>query len=324
MKRRIRKTFEILAPRNSLRRRTAYSLALVRLILVPVIFLAVYYLFRMYWIVDHIVDVDAPAVTLAQQASIEMLEARRAERTYLLLHDPAYLETNRAALLKTREVLQNIRNLEPDDQSLIQEASEALAVYQQRLAVGVSAVGRPGQRPIDRIQAVVKAYEQDLENLLKSANRNKRSQLIEELRRRVASFDSQITETAQEGNPVLQQVTEDLQDSSQKILGIAAELESRSWSRVQKGHADARHLIQRAEWALSIVSAVTLLISIWVSYALPRQVIKPLLNLQEAVNHAAAGNFEIDFDVQGKGEIVDLAKSLRGLLAAVRQKSQPA
>jgi len=40
----IRKSFQILAPGNSLRRRTAYSLVLVRLILVPVIVLAVYYL----------------------------------------------------------------------------------------------------------------------------------------------------------------------------------------------------------------------------------------------------------------------------------------
>jgi CHASE3 domain sensor protein len=320
----IRKSFKILAPGASLRKRTAYSLALVRLILVPVIVLAVYYLLRMGWIVDRIVNVDAPAAGLAQQASIEMLEARRAERNYLLLRDPAYLETNRAALLQTEEAFDSIRNLEPDDQGLLQEASQALALYRERFAGAVSALGRPGERPTDRIQAVVKAYEQDLQNLLKSARRSKRTQLIEELRRRVASFDSQITETAQQGNPVLQQATEDLQDTSQKILGIAAELESRNWNRVQKGHADARHLIGRAEWALSSVSAITLLISIWVSYALPRQVIKPLLNLKEAVDHAAEGNFEIDFDVQGKGEIVDLAESLRGLLAAVRQKSQPA
>src|SRR5215471_13493622 len=72
MKVEIRKSFKILAPGDSLRRRTAFSLALVRLILAPVIFLAVYYLFRMGWIVDRIVNVDAPASALAQQASIEI------------------------------------------------------------------------------------------------------------------------------------------------------------------------------------------------------------------------------------------------------------
>ena len=40
---------------------------------------AQYYLFRMSWIVDRIINVDAPAATLAQQASIEMFEARGTE-----------------------------------------------------------------------------------------------------------------------------------------------------------------------------------------------------------------------------------------------------
>jgi methyl-accepting chemotaxis protein len=320
----IQNSFKILAPGNSLRRRTAYSLALVRLILVPVIFLAVYYLFRMGWIIDRIVSVDAPAATLAQQASIQMLEARRAERNYLLLHNQNYLETNRTTLKKTEEILDNIRKLEPDDQYVIQKASDALALYQQQFAAAVTALERPGQRPTDRIQAVVKAYEQDLDGLLKRGRYGKRAQLIDELRKRVGSFDAQISETVQEGNPELQRVTEDLQTSSQEILRQTSGLESTNWSRVQKDHAEAGRLIQEAEWALGIVSVLTLVISVWVSYTLPRQVVKPLLKLKEAVDHAAEGNYEIDFEVQGKGEIVDLVESLRHLFAAVRQKSQPA
>src|SRR5579863_4070687 len=111
----IRRTFKILAPGNSLRKRVAYSLAIARAILVPVIFLAVYYLFEMGWIVDRIVNVDAPAATLAQRASIEMLEARRTERNYLLLHDPSYLAANRDSLVKTKEIVSQIQELEPED-----------------------------------------------------------------------------------------------------------------------------------------------------------------------------------------------------------------
>jgi hypothetical protein len=84
MRSRIRKSFGIFARGNSLRKRIAYSLAIVRLILVPVFFLAVYYLFAMGRIVDRIVNTDAPAAKLAEQASIETLEARRAARNYTL------------------------------------------------------------------------------------------------------------------------------------------------------------------------------------------------------------------------------------------------
>jgi CHASE3 domain sensor protein len=73
--------------------------------------------------VDRIVNVDAPATTISEQVSVEMLEARRAERNYLLLRDPAYVEANRASIAKARETLIEIQNLAPSEQ---QEAQKAL------------------------------------------------------------------------------------------------------------------------------------------------------------------------------------------------------
>jgi CHASE3 domain sensor protein len=320
MKLAIRKSFQIFAPGGSLRRRVAYSLALVRLILVPVIILAVYYLFKMGFIVDRIVNVDAAAATYAQQASIEMLEARRVERNYLLLRDAANLQANREAVAKAREVFEGIRKLGPDNDSATDMAEAELNQYEKQFAAAVEAMQQPGKMPSDRIQAVVRAYEQDLNELLKAAKYRKRSQLVEDLRKQVGSFDAQISETVKEGNPALRQVTEDLQTSSQRILQLASQIEKQNWGRVENDRFEARRLLREAEWALSIVSALTLLFSVWVSLILPRQVVKPLMSLKEAVDHAAAGNYEIDFDIQGEGEVVELAKSLQNMFSAVRQK----
>ena len=99
----------------SLRRRVALSLAVVRLVLVPVIFLAVYYLFAMASIVDRIVSVDAPVATNAQRASIEMLDARRAEANYFLLHDPDDIARNRQSLLQLEKIIRACRNLQPKE-----------------------------------------------------------------------------------------------------------------------------------------------------------------------------------------------------------------
>jgi CHASE3 domain sensor protein len=321
MRVRFLKSFKILAPGNSLRKRIAYSLAVVRMILVPVIVITVYYLFRIDSIVDHIVSVEAQALSDAQRASIEMLEARRAERNYLLLRDPSYLETNRGAVQRAQDAFDRIRQLEPADQPAIQAATDALQLYQQRFASAVPALERPGQNPTDRVLAVIRAYEQDLDNFLKSSKHRNRKQFLEELRKLVDSFDSQISATVQAGDPELGKVTDDLQAASQEIFRVIAELESRNWARVQNDHAQARHLLLQAEIALSIVSAITLILSIWVSYVLPRQVIKPLLSLKEAVDQASKGNYEIEFDVQGKGEIVELAGSLQKMFAAIRRKS---
>src|ERR1700741_3801471 len=146
---------------GSLRRRMIYSLAIVRLILVPVIFLAIYYLFRMGWIVARIVSVDAPAATMAQQASIQMLEARRAERNYLLLHDLSYLQANREAVARLNAILQNIKGLQPDETKHFSEQFE----------IAVAHVAEPGQEPTERVREVVRAYEKDLDALLRDTKR---------------------------------------------------------------------------------------------------------------------------------------------------------
>jgi nitrogen fixation/metabolism regulation signal transduction histidine kinase len=59
---------------------------------------------------------------------------------------------------------------------------------------------------------------------------------------------------------------------------------------------------------------------VWVSFILPGQVAKPLVNLKEAVDHAATGNFEIDFELHGEGEVVELAKSIKKLTSLLRAK----
>jgi len=319
MQSRIRRSFRVLAPGSSLRRRVAYSLGIVRVILVPVIVLAVYYLIQTGFIIDRIVSYDAPAATLAQQATIEMLDARRAERNYLLLNDSASLQAGRESLGRIEQILSAIRDLNPSDQELTQKALDSLHQYRQRFETAVALVGEPGQAPADRINAVVAAYEHDLDTLLKSAPYKRRAQLVDELRNRVDSFDAQISKTVQEGNPALRQITVDLHDSGQGVLDLASQLETRNWSRIESDHHKAQRLISRAEWSLSIVSAITFLVSVWISFVLPRQVVKPLLSLKEAVDHAAAGNYAIDFDIQGEGEVVELANSIRNLIAHVRE-----
>jgi len=321
MRWRIRKSFKIFAPGSSLRKRVGYSLAIVRLILVPVIFLSVYYLFAMGRIVDRIVNVDAPAAKLAEQASIEILEARRAARNYVLLQDPEYLRANQESLMKVREILSRIKDLEPDEESIVQKDLDAVNRYEQRFASAVSTMGQRKQEPVDRIRQAVTAYEKDLNSLLRERRHKNRAKLIQELRIRADSFDTRITEAIQVANPALSQVTPDLRTSSQETLRSTSDLEQQNWGRVKMDHQEARQLIRRAEWALSIVSAVTLLFSVWVSLILPGQVAKPLVSLKEAVDHAATGNFEIDFELHGGGEVVELAKSVQNLTALLRGKS---
>lgn len=320
MRWRIRKSFRIFAPGSSLRKRVAYSLAIVRLILVPAIFLAVYYLFAMGRIVDRIVNVDAPAAKLAEQASIEILEARRAARNYALFQDQEYLRTNQESLTKARQMLVRIGNLEPDEETIVQKGLDAVNRYQQQFASVVSKMAESRQEPSERLREAVLAYEKDLDALVKASRHERRAQLIQELRNRADSFDTQIAEAIQAANPALRQVSPDLRALSQETSQLTSDMEQENWGRVQMDHQEARQLIHRAEWTLSIVSVFTLLFSVWASLILPRQVTKPLVSLKEAVDHAATGNYEIDFELHGGGEVVELAKSIQNLTSLRREQ----
>ena len=183
-------------------------------------------------------------------------------------------------------------------------------------------MGQPTGGPVGRIREVVRAYERNLDEVLKNARQKSRTRLVEELQDQIGSLDTQITATLVAEDPALRQITHDLQDSSDKILKQAPELETRSWNRVMRDHQQARALIHRAEWVLGIVSTLVLLLSIWVSFILPREAVRPLSDLKQAVDHAAAGNYEIEFNVQGEGEVVKLAHSIRNLIEHIREKME--
>jgi HAMP domain-containing protein len=316
---RVPSKLKVFARGASLRRRVAYSLAIVRLVLVPVVLLAVYYLFAMGRIVDRIVNVDAQVATLAENASIDMLNARRAELNYFLLRDPDDLKLSRDNLSQLKGTLRECRRLLPEEDPLLNQMQSKLVTYESRLNQAVTHMDNSGATQREQLQVVVNAYERNLNDLLRRSQRVSRSSLMDQLRNEVGSFDLQVANTLAAHDPALRQTTEGLQTTGNAILQLSAQLEKTSWDRVQVDHQHARNLVRRAEWVLSIVSVLTLVVSVLVSFILPRQVVKPLVDLKTAVDHAAAGNYEIEFDVEGQGEVVQLANSVRSLIASVRK-----
>jgi CHASE3 domain sensor protein len=292
------------------------------LILVPVIFLAVYYLFAMGLIMDRIVSVDAPMATLAERIALEMQDARRAERNYFLVYDAADLESNRQALSRMQQIIETCRQLQPEERSALEQIQSQAQFYQRRMADAVARRGEATEAPTKHLREVLRAYTHDLNELLRGASRTNRAKLVEELHNRVGSLDAQVAATLEAEDPAFHQISADLRTSSESIVQESTDLEERSWRRVLRDQDRAHLLVRRAEWVLCIVSAFTILLSVWVSFVLPRTVVEPLVALKAAVDRAAEGNYAFEFDVEGEGEVVKLASSVRRLLANVREREE--
>jgi CHASE3 domain sensor protein len=261
----IQKTFKILTPGSSLKRRVAYSLGIVRIILAPVIFLTIYYLVEMGAIVNRIVNIDAPATTLAEQISVEMLQARRSERSYFLLHDPAYLQANRHSVARIKQLVEQVGDLEPNERNATQNILMSVQRDEQQFEASVALLEEPGTTTTERVQQAVAAYETDLNELLRHSKRMGNAELIQELQSRVQSFDTELAKTLGQENPTLRIVAPELETTSRRVLSGASQLEAQGWERVQRDHQKARYLVQSAEWVLSIVSGITFLISVWIT-----------------------------------------------------------
>jgi hypothetical protein len=176
-------------------------------------------------IVDRIFNVDAPVASLAEQASVQMPDARRAERSYFLLRDPQYLQANKESLTHLKTIFGRIRRLAPEQESA-QDGLRNVDLYEQQFNSAVSLAEAPGGTALERVQEVVRAYEKDLNDLLKQPHRKTRVRLVDDLRAQVGSFDTKIVSTVEAGDPTLQRVAPALQASSQQVLEVASELES--------------------------------------------------------------------------------------------------
>jgi CHASE3 domain sensor protein len=316
---RVRKRFRVFARGTSLRRRVAYSLAIVRAILVPVIFLAVYYLFAMGRIVDQIVSIDAPVATEAGQVLTEMQDAQIAQSNYFLLHDPKYLQENRDAMAKMDQLLVTCDSQQPVERATIQITRDQEELYRHRLDEAVLRMGSLEPGTPGQIEEVVRAYEKDLNDIIQHGKKRPPAELMEDIGARVNSLDPEITQRLVAEDPAFRQIAFDLESSSRQIARLSTDLRDRSWQRVEREHADARRLVRRAEIVLLVVSSIVLILSILVSFILPREVAKPLADLRQAIDHALTGDYDVEIKVEGEGEIVELASGIRELIGHLRE-----
>jgi methyl-accepting chemotaxis protein len=210
-----------------------------------------------------------------------------------------------------------IESLQPAEQGATQNVLKSLRLYEQQFADAAALLQTRGGTTTERVHKTVDAYETDLNELLRRSRRIGNAQLVQELQSRDQSFDADLAKTLSQENPALRLLTDGMQATSQHLLGLASQLEAENWKRVQRDHQEVRDLLHDAEWVLSIVSAITFLLSIWISIVLPRAVVQPLVNLKNAVDHAAAGNDPVEFELTGEGEIIDLARSIDQLIHRV-------
>ncbi len=316
--------------RLSLKGRIGLGITISRLIFLPVIFLAVYYIAGMVNTTNQIARVDAKSALLAEQISAEINEMRSNEKSYFLLKDPSELK-------KIKERAQVIVAHIDDGVETGSEERNHFVQLKNSVKSYVSTIERIGESHgtvndaavLNQFTKPVRDHQTRIEWLLRLANRARSkediSRVVDEINKEAMSFDSFIVHSVLIPGP--NQARQELQSKGEEIDTLVRQIRETSWRKVAEERSYAEHLGSRATLLITITLAVTLMLSFAFTWYLPRKVLRPIREITQALRKASNGNYNVFLQLKAKDELGELVNEFHNLVEHVKDldnhKGQP-
>jgi nitrogen fixation/metabolism regulation signal transduction histidine kinase len=308
------------------------GITISRLIFLPVIFLAVYYIAGMVTTTNQIATVDARVALLAEQVGAEITELRRAEINYLLLKDPAIFKRLKERSQVIVAHIDDGLDLGSGERSRFARMKVAVKAYAAIIEqISQSNESVQDTAILNQFARSVHNYQKRIDALLAAAKQARSqeeiSRSVDEISKGAMSFDHFIVQSvvASESNRARQ--LEELQFKGEEIDALAREIRENSWRKVEEERGYAEHLGNRATLLITITLAVTLLLSFAFTWYLPRKVLYPIREVTQALRKASNGNYDVFLRLSAKDELGELVSEFHNLVDHVKgldsQKSQP-
>jgi len=305
--------------------RIGLGITISRLIFLPVIFMAIYYIAGMVSATNQIATVDAKVARLAEQIISEIGEMQRSEKNYLLLKDPAYLKKiNELSQLVIAQIEDGLF-ISSSERNRLAEMKEAVKAYVNNIEL-VSQSGEPAQdvAALNRFTGLVRSYQKRIDSLLEVASRSKSqeeiSQSIDVISNEAMSFDRYIVQSVIASEPQRSKLLAELQTKGDQIGVLARQINENSWKKVEEERSHAEHLGNRATLLITITLTVTLLLSFAFTWYLPRRVLNPIREITQALRKASSGNYDVFLHLSAKDELGELVNEFHNLVDHMRDR----
>jgi len=209
--------------------RIALGITISRLIFLPVIFLAIYYIAGMVNATNQIATVDAKVARVAEQIISEIGELRRAEKNYLLLKDPSYLKKiNEVSQLVIAQIEDGLF-ISSSERNRFAAMKAAVKAYVNNIEI-VSQSTEPVKdvAALNQFSNMVRNYQQRIDSLLAAARSFKSqeeiSQSIDEISGEAMSFDRFIVQSVIASEPKRSKLLAELQSKGDEIASLARQV----------------------------------------------------------------------------------------------------
>ncbi len=289
----------------SIRTRMTLGMVTTAAILIPVVLIAALYIQGMNEAVNRITNQDIELLHTSDRISLAFLDARRSEKSYLLLHDSSHKAEGRNHLERIRELCHRGMEIAPEISSRF-----------------------------DIILKAVDAYALLSESLFQTADRKKRtlSQRTaiqyappHTLNQEQSTYTSEYPEANMEqaSTFINERISQTLIDSIQSLQNLlTVQTDSIVLFAREQIRQHQKRAQQLAAWGQrNIITAllVVLVILVWLLVTLPRRAVLPIKRITNAVRRLEEGDSNVQITLDSRDELSELARHLNTALARIRE-----
>ncbi|MBN2029674.1 HAMP domain-containing protein [bacterium] len=267
-------------------------------------FLILIYMNRMVKKLDQVAFTDAKIIELGETISIDILDARREEKNFIIYSDSVYID-------RTRKIIEEI-------QTLVDHARTITSLYAQQL---------------DSIDTYLDRYSQNIETLIKTFQEDPRT--LNRLQQQVFNYQEELRQLVQERRLSMEDLPELTSDINVLLLGVSTNLSAdkvRLFSEL-KENADhilalAQEMTTGAKETLSenseagiqygviaqrntlMILLITIIILVYMIIYLPLKIFLPYKRISKALEAISRGESEFSLpNLKAKDEVGDLSRS---------------
>jgi PAS domain-containing protein len=259
------------------------------------------YMNRMVKRLASIAAVDARMTEISESLSIKMLEARQAEKNYIIFYDSTYINLNTQLIDNILADVSNARQISPLYKTQLDSVEKLVNLYRENIHK-LTETFQEDPRMLTRIGQQVMQTERELRRLNRSQKLGQDDWMT----------DLNITLLAASNKLSSDKVRifENLKLTSNRVIALTQKISRTARASLSANTDQAIHFGARAQRNILTLLLLSFLILGILIYYLPKRIFEPLKGILRALK--AVGRGDVDFpmpSLESKDEIGEISRS---------------
>ncbi|MEO0070071.1 MAG: HAMP domain-containing protein, partial [candidate division WOR-3 bacterium] len=300
--------------KGRIRNRIAWAMLLSAILVLPVAFLALYYVSQMNSLTTVLAESDAELLRVGNTIIHNFLDVRNSERNYLLSQDTIYLTAARIVLDQVTLTAEKSRRLDPALKNRFDSLIFSLQVYRELLdSLGSVPTLRSKPQPKPEISKLRQERNQILEQA-----RNAPDPALTESLLNIANRLGEEIEIRELIGGLQIGFYERIEGISAEIVKNAEEITKRANERIAERKSRVNRLYVWGQ--RNIITAIIIFTALLVYFIirLPNAIILPIKRIALALTRAEQGDLNIRVTINSNDELGELARQLNRVFARLR------